>query len=125
MRYFTPERWARLQDVSERTAFARATREWEQALADYRQELNGALPRLPPALRRFAQRVCLHDATVLGEWQGRTRLHLLVRPEGGGDRLVLLTYTLVEPPRVTVAALPAELRSPQPVWMYDEVGVER
>jgi hypothetical protein len=69
--------------------------------------------------------VCLHDATVLGEWQGRTRLHLLVRPEGGGDRLVLLTYTLAEPPRVTVAALPAELRSPQPVWMYDEVGVER
>jgi hypothetical protein len=124
MRYFTPERWLKLQHVEDEQAFYSAHTEWEQALADYRKELEQTIPRLPPDLRRFMVRECLHDATVLADWRGRSRLTILLRPEPPAPRLFLLNYTLVEPPSVVLSALPREYRTEHAVWMYDEVGVE-
>jgi hypothetical protein len=125
MHYFTPERWVSLQNVADERAFYTAQEEWQRAVAAYREALSRVLPGVPHPLRRFAEHECLHDATLLAAWQGRTRLYLLLRPDPPAARLVLLTYTLVEPPQVTTAALPPEYRTEGARWMYDEIGVER
>jgi hypothetical protein len=124
MKHFTPQRWLALQNVDDERSFYSAHRDWEQATAAYRKELERALPRLPADLRRFAQGECLHDATIIAHWQGRSRLSILLRPDAPDDRLFLLVYTLVEPPRVAFPALPPEYRTGQAGWMYDEIGVE-
>jgi hypothetical protein len=124
MRYFTPVRWLKLQHVEDEQAFYSAHREWEQALADYRKELKLALPRLPPDLRRFAENECLHDARVLADWRGRSRLTILLHPVPPAARLFLLNYTLVEAPAVVFSALPREYCTEHTTWMYDEIGVE-
>jgi hypothetical protein len=124
MRYFTPERWLKLQHVDDERAFYSAQTEWEQALADYRKELERILPRLPRDLQRFVECECLHDATVLADWRGRSRLTILLRPEPPASRLFLLNYTLAETPTVAHAALPREYRTEHTTWKYDEVGVE-
>jgi hypothetical protein len=124
MQYFTPERWVKLQHVEDERAFNTAQAEWEQALTAYREALEQAIPCLPPNLRRFVKRECLHDARVLADWGGRLHLTILLRPEPPGLRLVLLNYTLAEPPTVDLAALPREYRTEHTTWMYDEVGVE-
>jgi hypothetical protein len=123
MKHFTPQRWIQLQHVEDERAFYAAQAEWQRAVTGYRESIVQAAPRLPPELRQFAQGESLHDATVLGDWRGRSRLCILVRPERPTHHLVLLTYTLVEPPRVAFV-LPAEYRSEGAGWMYDEVGIE-
>jgi hypothetical protein len=124
MRHFTPDRWLRLQDVSDERTFHAAHADWQHALSDYRQELERNRPLLSLQLLRFAEDECLHDAILLADWRGRVRLNLLVQPEQPTERLFLLTYSLVEPARVVSPVLPKEHRSERAVWMYDEIGVE-
>src|SRR5712675_1067209 len=106
MKHFTPERWLRFQNVEDESALLSAHADWEQALTAYRAEMAQALPLLPADLRRFAEGECLHDALLLGDWQTKGALHLLVRPEPPANDRALLGYALVEAPRVVLAALP-------------------
>ncbi len=124
MKYFTPERWLLLQDTTDKQALSTAVADWEQAIENYREELNAALPRLPDRLRHFAESECLHDATIVSTCLGEMRLEVLLRPEVPGERLFLLVYSLAERPRVTPSGIPPEYRSVQDRWMYDEIGVE-
>jgi hypothetical protein len=124
MKYFTPDRWLRFQNVDDERALCAAHADWEQALAAYRAELGRALPLLPAELRRFAEGECLHDATLLGDWKSKDCLHLLVKPEPPANDRALLGYVLVEAPRVIFAALPPEQRTAHAGWLYDEIGVE-
>ncbi len=124
MRYFTPERWMLLQDVSDEQHFDTAHREWQQALTQYREHLAQLRAVLPAPLRRFSEQECLHDAILLTAWQVRSRVQLVVRPEPSAEKsLLLLTYTVIETPQVTVDVLPPEYAREQMVWMYDEIGL--
>ncbi len=124
MKYFTPERWLRLQNVDDNRALSAAVEDWERAITAYREELATLLPRLPARLRRFAESECLHDATVVSAWLRKSRLEILLRPEPAGERLYLLAYSLVESPRVRPSGISSEYHTAQECWMYDEVGVE-
>jgi hypothetical protein len=124
MKYFTPERWLRLQDTTDPQAFCAAQADWEHAIEKYREEMNTILLRLPDRLRRFAESECLHDATIVSTWLGKRRLEILLRPEPPDQRLFLLVYSLADRPRVKPSGIPQEYCTPHQGWMYDEIGVE-
>src|SRR5437867_3326257 len=116
MKYLTPERWLRLQNTADEQAFSAAHVDWERAIELYRDELSQVLPLLPARLRRFAESECLHDATVLSTWLGKSRLEILLRPDPPGERLFLLAYSLIERPQVTPSGIPPEYRTPHEGW---------
>jgi hypothetical protein len=124
MKYFTPQRWLQLQDWTDEQVFHSAQAEWERAISDYRENLSRALPSMPGRLRQFAGSECLHDATILGIWQEGSQLSILLRPEPSGDSLYLLLYSLLDQPHVVRSGLSPEYLTEQPLWMYDEIGVE-
>jgi hypothetical protein len=114
MKYFTPERWMGLQHVDEEQAFYAAQADWQQTIKSYRKDLEDSLPLFSDQLRQFAQSECLHDATLLADWRGRSRLQILVRLEAPDQRLLLLIYSLIEPPIVLLSALPVAYRTEKP-----------
>lgn len=135
MKYFTPERLARLQDHSDEKQFLAALDDWERALEDYWQQLNDTQQRLraiqPPLPRnlleflKYFTTVSLHDARVLDMYfGGRSRFRITLHPEFQPERLVVLTYSLDEPPQVQASVLPEQLRSEPITWLYDEVILE-
>jgi hypothetical protein len=124
MKYFTPERWLRLQH-DDRDVFNQAMEDWEQAIDDYRTYINANLTSRSRDLYTFATGVSLHDAALIESWKEGKQLCLLLRPEGKSGN-VLLTYTLVEDPVSIPWVLPPSFapHRPQPLWMYDEIEVE-
>lgn len=135
MKYFTAERLARLQDHSDERQFLAAFDDWERALEEYWKQLNEIQqrshviePPLPKNLLEFLKfftTVSLHDARVLDMYFGRrSRFRITVQPEFQPERLVVLTYSLDEPPQIQAAVLPEQLRSEPITWLYDEVTLE-
>jgi hypothetical protein len=132
MNYFTPERLVRLQDHSDEQQFLAALDEWERAQADYREQLEdieqglrAILRRLPENLRtffRFLDTVSLHDARVLVMTWGGDLFRVILHPESQKGRLVVLTYSLEQPPQIQANVLPEQLRSEPISWLYDEVA---
>ncbi len=124
MKYFTPERYLGLGNLDDRAAFLAAHEQWEKALRGYRQHLQRIRAELPAGLRRLVETVYLHDARVLDMWwNGRTRFSITLQPETDAARLVVLAYSLVEPPKVRSEVLPAAVRSETVSWLYDELTV--
>src|SRR5262245_46244763 len=122
MKYFTPERYVRLQDLTDEKSVRAAIQEWEDATAEYARHLEKLLPKLPKGLRTFAKSRSLHDAEVLAMWQeGTGRLKIVVQRENDPTHVLLLGYSLTEPPRVDRAALPEPHRTVTPTWLYDEI----
>ena len=80
-------------------------------------------PRLKGALRRFVGRGSLHDARVLDIGAGGEKITLVVQEELV-PRLLSLTYSLVDAPVIDRHALPAEHRTPQALWLYDELDID-
>lgn len=135
MKYFTPERLVRLQDRSNERQFLAALESWEQALNDYRRQLEDIQQRLrtiqpqPPKYLhkffRFLDTVSLHDARVLVmSWGGERHFRIILHPELQPERLVVLSYSLREPPQIQANVLPEQLRSEPISWLYDEVTLE-
>ena len=56
MKYFTPELWARLQDVSDAVVWSAAHQEWGSAIQDARESLAAISSQIPPRLREFRER---------------------------------------------------------------------
>jgi len=135
MKYFTPERLARLQDHSDERQFLAALDEWERVLQDYWHQLNEIQQRLrviqPPLPKRlqefliFFTTVSLHDARILDMYFGsRSRFRITLHPEFQPESLVVLTYHLDEPPQIQANVLPEQLLSQPISWLYDEVTLE-
>jgi len=135
MKYFTPERLARLQDQTDERQFLAALDDWERALEDYWQQLNEIQQRLhviqPPLPKNlqefliFLTTVSLHDARVLDMYfGGRSRFRITLHPELPVGRLVILTYSLIHPPQIEHNILTEQLRSEPTAWMYDELTLE-
>lgn len=132
MKYFTPERLARLQDHSDERQFLAALDDWERALKDYQQQLE-EIPRRLRAMQlrlpknldeflKFFNTVSLHDARILDMYfGGRSRFRITLHPEFQPERLVVLTYSLDEPPWIQTNVLPEQIRSEPISWLYDEV----
>jgi hypothetical protein len=123
MKYFTAERILRLQDRSQEQAFRAALEDWERALAEYRERWQQVRPELPADLGQLLDTVSLHDARVLDMWWGgRSQCTITLHPESAPSRLLVLTYSLLEPPDVRPDVLPASVRSEPVAWLYDELG---
>lgn len=126
MKYFTPKRYLRLGNLKNERAFLAAQADWERAIAGYTAHLRRIRASLPISLVRLVDSVYLHDARVLGIWQGpRSRFTVTLQPESDPSRLAILAYSLIEPARFNHGALPADVQSEPVTWLYDELDVDR
>lgn len=131
MNYFTPDRLIPLQDHSDERRFLAALDDWECTLAEYRQHLKeiqqklAAVHLLPNNLQEFLiyfNEVSLHDAHVLDMYFRECNcFRITLQPEFQPERLVVLTYSLDEPPQIRANVLPETLRSEPISWLYDEI----
>jgi hypothetical protein len=131
MKYFTPERYLRLDSVEEREAFLAALQEWEEALARYGEQLQRIKKELPStsrSLRAFIlsiQSVYLHDARVLAMSGSGEDFIITLEPPSDPVRLAILSYKLVAKPIIKQNVLPPE-RCQEPIlWLYDELDLDR
>ena len=125
MKYFTPERFLKLQNFASEQAFRAATSEWEQAASAYEAHLREIGPVLPSGVRRFVELGSFHDAHVLAMWQAQTRLTIVLRRDGEASKACVLTYSLIGAPSINPSVLPEAYRSGEALWLYDEMGVDR
>jgi hypothetical protein len=124
MKYFTPERYLRLGNLDDETAFRSAHRDWENALGRYQKHLARIRNEIPGGLRRLIESIYLHDATVVDMLQGpASRFTITLQPEAQPNRRVVLKYSLLEPPSIKSAVLPADVCSEPTAWLYDEIDV--
>ena len=149
MKYFTSELLVRLQDRSNAQNFVAALDDWERALTQYKKRLRRVRGELPNDFRLLLEGLPLHDFRVLDMWWGgRTRFTITLQPESwtpvqlaeavAGQRpqvarplqpenytprLMVLTYSLTEPPMVQENVLPESVRSQPIAWLYDELDV--
>lgn len=122
MKYFTPDRYIRLQD-REPAAMDAADTAWSDAAERYDSYLQMIVPELPPAVRQLLEGYYLHDAEVLSAGrQGDTFVFLLQLDVPPND-LLSITYTLTAEPRIDRSALPAEHCSSRMTWQYEELEV--
>ncbi len=121
MRYFTPELFVRLQDLSDRAA----PKEWDRAAESYLAALTETMSRLPPAVQKLAGHTILHDAEVLCVSQAKDNLSITLQPELADGHLIVLSYTLVEAPKINLAAFSDKYRTEYVAWLYDEIGLEK
>jgi hypothetical protein len=125
MKYFTPELFVKYQEYENEQAFLNASEAWEQAAQGYEAHLKEIAPLLADGALEFVSLGSLHDASVLGMWHTPTQLTIVLQEERRANQLLILTYSLVDPPYLDPAALPEKYRSPQADWLYDEIDVER
>jgi hypothetical protein len=119
MHYFTPELFVRLQDLRDEAAL----QAWDRASAAYASSLEGTLPTLPRDLRRVGKGLTLHDADVLTITRSSDVLSITVQPDLPGAGLLILSYTLVESPRVERSVFPREHGTEHAAWLYDELAL--
>jgi hypothetical protein len=119
MKYFTPELFARTQNLADHAA----VREWERASVAYTTTLTEVSRHLPRSLRRIIEEFHLHDADVLSMSRTGETLAITLQLEPPDNSLLVLTYSLVESPQIDHSALPSEYRAEQPAWLYDEIGL--
>jgi hypothetical protein len=122
--YFTSERLVKLQDRSNERNFLAALDDWERALDEYRRRLRRLRGELPNDLQLLLDTRSLHDSRVLDMWWGgRTQFTITLQQDSETARLVVLTYSLTEPPHVSEDVLPESVRSEPVAWLYDELDV--
>ena len=107
MNYFTSERVVGLQHRSDEQGFLAALDDWERAVQGYKARLLQVRAQLPNDMRQLIDTVALHDARVLDMWWGgRSQFTITLHPESEPSRLVVLIYSLIEPPAVVQDVLP-------------------
>ena len=127
MMYFTPDLFARLNS-SRNDAVSRAEREWEDAVQRYRKHFARIAADLPEELRRFCSEVYPHDAEIIGLTKGsaaalrRRSAELFTRQ---ANKLLVITYSLLEKPLLQKPLESAVFYEAQPIWLYDEVDMPK
>jgi hypothetical protein len=119
MNYFTPQRFVRLQNLRDEAGL----REWDQAASEYAVALAEALPQFPKQLRRLVKEFPLHDADVRSITRKGDVLSITLHPDPPGKNLLILSYTLIEPPTINHSALPREYCTEQASVLYDELAL--
>jgi hypothetical protein len=125
MKYLTPERYLRLDNLSNEQAFLAAQQQWEEALTSYQEQLQRIWKQLPRALQKLLKSVYLHDSRVLTMHQIDQEFFITLQPPSDPGRLVVLGYSLVEEPSVEQDVLPQDRRREPIEWLYDELDLDR
>jgi hypothetical protein len=124
MKYFTPDRYLRLGNLEDESAFLAAHEEWERAMSEYRDHLQKIRARLPAGMRRLVESVYLHDARVVDMVLGtRNRFVITLQPESLPTHRIVLAYSLLGRPTIHRQALPESARSEPLEWLYDELDI--
>lgn len=125
MKYFTPELFLRLQDTSKEKSFLAASECWERGIQSYRAHLQSLMGHLPRSVRRLIKEFQLHDADVLAMDRSSRTLSITLNLCPPKSYFLLLTYSLVDEPRINRSALPPRFCSHRPKWLYDELDIEK
>jgi hypothetical protein len=121
MKFFTPERYLRLQDFSSNTAMNASEQDWERAAVRYRRHLERLRPELPASFRALLRKYHLHDAQVLSMGRRDHSFVIVLCLNPPPQQVLILTYQLAGPAIIRTAAFPAEHRTLHTDWLYDEI----
>ncbi len=121
MKYFTPDRYVRLQDFSSDAKMDAAGEDWERAARRYRRKLSRLLPELPSSLQSLVAKYCLHDAQVLTIGSKDCTFIIVLRLSGPPQQLLILNYELAGAPVILKGVLPPDHCAEQTQWLYDEI----
>ena len=95
---------------------------------EYDRRLAAIEPRLPPAARRLAREISLHDAIIeSARWSARTRgleLTLVAGDSSSGYRAVMLEYQGVHAGSRLLSTLRDLARDRETEVLYDEVDLD-
>jgi hypothetical protein len=123
MKYFTPEKYLRLQDFSSDAAMDAAEKAWEQARLRYQRHLKKILSRIPRSLRALLEAHYLHDAEVLSMGQQGKTFVIVIRLDAPPREQLILSYQLTEEALIHKGVLPTPNGDRPMRWLYDEIGV--
>src|SRR5262245_28491189 len=123
MNYFSPELLQRFGSDDDRVADA-AQAEWEQAADTYRHPLRQIDPLMPDRLRELLTRFYFHHARVLFVGTSDRDLRLGLQLDPPPHDAVFLHCHLVEEPQLIQHPVDLGERSPELVWLYDEVQMQ-
>src|SRR4051794_9920291 len=125
MKYFTPELLERVASADDAVADA-AHQEWERAIVRSNQHWRRIQAAFPEDVRRFEQEaVCLHDAQVLSMGAEGENFVAVLQMEPPGEKMVLLSFTLVEEPVIDPHALDGHGDDEFVTWLYEEWDLGR
>jgi hypothetical protein len=118
MRFYTRELYLRFNS-SDPAEADEADEAWEQADRDYEKQLARLRKRMPPDVRQLADRVCLHDASVM--WWGSKQTFAMVVLQHEDGSTVNLTYVLENGIREIRRPKGWPFSAKDRHWLYDEV----
>ena len=122
MKFFTPELYVRLQQT-DGGAMDAADAEWDAAAANYDRQLAALRDKLPVSALKLLDAPGLHDAEVLWMGQAGPFFAILLKLDLPPQSTLLLTYRTVCKVDLNHNSFPAEFRSSQMQWLYDEIDV--
>lgn len=122
MKYFTPELYARLQLPGQDDMNA-ADAAWEQAVDQYKEQLQRVRPLLAESVQRYPDECYLHDAVLISMAKQGNVLHMILRVDVPPHDLVLLTFALVGEPILNKESLPPELRAQPTRYLFNEIDL--
>ena len=121
MKYFRPELYLQSQPRNDDAAIENAMAAWDRAETEYESELKREWSRFPEAVHHYLENIRLHDGVLVADGPpAADEYRLVVRTDSPTGEFVELTYFLTEPPRMTDAGFPADLKSETPYWVCDE-----
>lgn len=122
MKYFTPERYAALQDLSSDAAMHAADADWDDAEEKYDAYYRSVEGLLPGECQRFQDTYYLHDAAILYIGQQGDRFVIALRLDPPPQQVLLLSYELAGEPRIYRDVLPSVYcEKGSASWQYDEI----
>ena len=123
MKYFTPERYAALQDFSSDEVMNAADEAWEEAGARYVAYLDTVRQQFPAGLRQIDESYYLHDAIIQGMGRRGPYFVMILQLDTPPQSILTFTYDLVEDPIIVKDALPADLCGTGSIvdWQYNEI----
>lgn len=135
MRFFTSDRFVRLQSIDDADEADRADDDWERAVRAYSRHLATLRGQLPPDVRRLAK-LCLHDAEFrldpttasrgkpipIERLVQRIYQHVVLALQDESAATTLIYWTDDEP-RIAPAPKAWPVSPARPYWLYDEIDV--
>jgi hypothetical protein len=123
MKYFTPERYAALQDLSSDEAMNAADRAWDEQVERYRAYLDSVRAHFPPGLRQIEESYYLHDAIIHGMGKRGQTFVIILQLDTPPQSILTFAYNLVEDPIIIKDALPPQLcgSGSEVDWQYEEI----
>lgn len=120
MKYFTRERYLRLQN-SEEGALDAADAEWDDAVARYDAYLQSIRLEMSEPIRQLVDGFYLHDAHVLSMGQRGDTFVISLQLDVPPNDLLTITYTLAGPAEVNKERFPWTKDTHAVAWLYDEI----